>query len=273
MGGRFEGIVAVVTGAGSGIGRATAVLLASEGAEVGCLDVDRAGLSETVETIRAEGGGAMSQHCDVSGATSVEAAMEAVQEAYGVPWVVCNVAGVGGFAHSESAQVDQWERVLSVNLTGTFLVARAGLSRWCADERLKGGALNRGARRRAAPEDRLRRPVVVNVASTAGLMGQPYSAAYAASKGGVAALTKALAVEYLEWGFRINAVAPGGVETPMISSFAFPEDASMPLCERMMSPFGFTKPESVAGAIAYMASDDADYMTGSILAFDAGLTA
>jgi NAD(P)-dependent dehydrogenase (short-subunit alcohol dehydrogenase family) len=270
---RFTGTVAFVTGAGSGIGRASAVKLAAEGAQVACVDLDEDAVAATAESIVAAGGEAIGYRCDVADPDSVSAAFDRLLDTYGVPFVVANVAGIGGFAHTEAASPEQFMRVLAVNVTGTFLVSRAALACWCADERFANNALNRQARKERDPTKRLRRPSIVNLASTAGLMGQPYSAAYAASKGGVVTMTKALAVEYLEWGFRVNAIAPGGVDTPMISAFSFPEDASMNLCARMMSPFGFTQPEGIASAVAYLASNDADYITGAILSVDAGLTA
>ncbi len=270
---RFTGVLALVTGAGSGIGRATAIRLGAEGALVSCVDIDESGAEGAVSAVSRAGGQANAVACDVADAASVSLAFERVVAGYGVPDVVVNAAGIGGFAHTEASSIEQFDRVMAVNVTGTFLCCRSVLAHWCADDRYQGGALNRRSRRREDPATRLRRPAIVNLASTAGIMGQPYSAAYSASKGAVVMLTKALAVEYSKWGFRVNAIAPGGVETPMISAFAFPEDAEMDLCARMMSPYGFTSAESIASSIAYVASDEADYMTGSIISLDAGLTA
>ena len=247
---RFEGRVAIVTGAASGIGRATAIRLASEGAAVACLDVVAEGSEKTAAAIDADGGRAQPFACDVSDPASVADVVETVVGGLGRPQVVCNVAGIGRFAHTADVPLDDWHRIIAVNLTGTFLVCRAALPHL-----LDGGGN------------------IVNVASTAGVIGQPYSAAYAASKGGVALLTKALAVEYLERGVRVNAVAPGGIETPIVGSFAVPDGASRRLMARIMSPMGFGQPEEVAGVIAFLASDEARYVTGAVYAIDGGVSA
>jgi meso-butanediol dehydrogenase/(S,S)-butanediol dehydrogenase/diacetyl reductase len=114
--------------------------------------------------------------------------------------------------------------------------------------------------------------VIVNVASNAGLMGQPYSAAYCASKGGVVNLTRALGVEYRARGVRVNAVAPGGMNTPMINTFGFPEGAKPEDFAAITSPLGYAEPEEIAGLIAFVASDEARYMVGQIVSMDGGIT-
>ena len=248
-GGRFGGRVAVVTGAASGVGRATARLIAGEGGSVAALDISEAGAQKTVEEITADGGSAVALRADVSDPESVSTTMKEIVAQLGPPNTVCNVAGIGKFAHTVDASFDDWQRILAVNLTGTFLMCQAALPH----------LLENGGN-------------IVNVASTAGIMGQPYSAAYCASKGGVVLLTKSLAVEYLERGVRVNAVAPGGVDTPMMGSFAPPPDASKRLMAPLMTPMGFVKPEQVAKVIAFLASDDGDYMTGAIVSIDGGLT-
>ena len=163
--------------------------------------------------------------------------------------MLCNIAGIGRFAHSAQQPPGEWQRIIAVNLTGTFLMSQACLPHLLA----RGG-------------------VIVNTASTAGVIAQPYSAAYCASKGGVVMLTKAMAYEYIDRGVRINAVAPGGIETPIMESFAYPEDADGRLFHRMMSPMGFAQPDEVASLFAFVASDEASYMTGAVVTYDGGLT-
>lgn len=248
---RFEGRTAIVTGAASGIGRATAIRLASEGAAVACLDVVAEGLDETVDALRVLGATAVAQRCDVTDESEVRQAVAVAIEQLGRPDVLCNVAGIGTFAHTVDMPLDQWNRILGVNLTGTFLMIRQVLPHMLAP--------NQGS--------------IVNIASTAGLVGSAYSAAYCASKGGVVMMTKALAIEYAGRGVRVNAVAPGGVETPLIANFGLPPGGDPKQFERIMTPMGMCRPEQVAAAIAFLASDESSYTTGAVLAVDGGVTA
>jgi NAD(P)-dependent dehydrogenase (short-subunit alcohol dehydrogenase family) len=248
---RFDGKTAIVTGAGSGIGRATAIRLAVEGASVACLDVVADNLEETVEALAILGGKAVAYRCDVTDEAQVNETVHAVASALGRPEVVCNVAGIGTFAHTAEMPLATWDRILAVNLTGTFLVSKAALAYMLE---APGGS-------------------IVNVASTSGLMGAAYSAAYCASKGGVVMFTKALAIEYADRGVRVNAVAPGGVDTPLIASFEIPEGGDRKHVYRITSRMGFCTPDQVAAAIAFLASDESAYTTGAVLAVDGGITA
>ena len=245
---RFEAKRAFVTGAGSGIGRAVAERLASEGARVACVD-----LRGAAETAAALGGDALAFDCDVSDAAAVAATVDSAVEALGGLDVACNIAGIGHFRNSHEETPEDFARILNVNLNGTFHVCNSVLPVYLA----AGGG------------------VIVNTASTAGVMGQPWSAAYCASKGGVVMLTKALATEYSDRGIRVNAVAPGGTDTDIQHTFAdsFPADANPKMMSKIMSPMGMASPAEMAAAFAYAASEEARYMSGSILTVDGAVTA
>jgi NAD(P)-dependent dehydrogenase (short-subunit alcohol dehydrogenase family) len=248
--GRFTDKVAIVTGAGSGIGRATATRLGHEGGTVACLDLNGDAAEEVAAKVAADGGTARAWSCDVSDEASVDGAVSAVLAAFGGLDVLCNIAGVGRAHHSHELPKADWDLMIGVNLTGTMLMCRAAL-----------------------PSLIERRGVIVNTASSAGLIGQPYTAAYCASKGGVVLFTKALAVEYDHTGLRVNAIAPGMTQTRIIDDFGVPEGGDFKKIFSIIPVQGACAPEEIAGLFAYIASDEARNMTGSIVPLDGGITA
>lgn len=246
---RFQGTVVLVTGAASGIGKATAQRLAVEGAKVVCGDIQAAALEDVIGEIKSQGGTATACHCDVSDPKSVSSIMTAAIAEYGRLDVLCNVAGILEAAHTHDYPLDRWERLLAVNLTGTFLMCRESIPYLL---KTKGN--------------------IINVASLAALRGHPYLTAYAASKGGVVGLTMAMAIEYAQAGLRVNAVCPAAIETPMTTEFEVPDGASIELLTRNMPPDGAMRgPETVAGVIAFLASSDAAHVNGMALRVDGGV--
>lgn len=242
--------MAVVTGAGSGLGRATSLRLASEGAAVACLDIAGEAAEKTAAEAAEHGAGARAYPTDVSDPDSVRAAVEGAATDLGRPQIVVNCAGIGRFAHTHEVPFADWQRILGVNLTGTFLVCQAALPHL-----LDGGG------------------VIVNIASNAGIKAQPYSAAYCASKAGVVHLTKCLADEYVKRGIRANCVAPGGIDTPLQKEFMnMPEGVDWKAFRKVMSPLGNSTPEEIAGVVLFLASDETRYMTGAVVSIDGGIT-
>lgn len=240
--------VVLVTGAASGIGRAAAIRFGSEGHRVSCFDLDGSGLAETADAIRAAGGEAIGIEGDVSDEVAAKSALATTLEEFGSLNVLANIAGVGHFRHTTEESAADWSRILGVNLDGTFLMCRSAL-----------------------PELVRTTGSIVNVASIAGMRGTAYAAAYSASKGGVIALTKTLAAEYAPQGVRVNAVAPGGVMTPIINQFMPPEGGNPILMSRATSLMGrFIEPDEIANAVAFLASDAMPNLTGAVLVVDGG---
>lgn len=241
---RFHDKVVLLTGAAAGIGRATAQRLAREGATLFLGDVVEPELAKTAEQAESLGVRARARRFDVSREEEASAAVAACVEHFGRLDVLCNVAGVIGFEHFGETSFEMWRRILSVNLDGTFLMCRAALPHLLAS----GGN-------------------IVNTGSTAGLSGLAYGAAYGASKGGVHALTRALAVEFTSRGVRCNAVCPASIDTAMAHP-DLPEDIQRRLLARSASLHGPRGPESVAALIAFLASEEAAHISGAELRID-----
>lgn len=247
---RFEGKVALLTGAASGIGRATALRLASEGAQVMGLDVNEVGLAETGDAVKAAGGEFAGRVCDVSSREACFAAVDAVIERFGRLDVLGNIAGVNRFAHFHEMSEADWNLLKGVNIDGVFYMCQA-----------------------AIPRLRESKGNIVTIASVASLRGQAYTAAYSATKGAVANLVRSLAMEYVRQDIRINAIAPGGVDTAMNVSLQIPEGANGKLIQRYASFRGGCAPEEIAQVFALLASEDVPYVHGAIWTIDGGTTA
>jgi NAD(P)-dependent dehydrogenase (short-subunit alcohol dehydrogenase family) len=245
----FEGQLAFVTGAGSGIGAATARLLAERGARVVLADIDIDSVTTVAAEIEREGGHALPVRVDVADPSSVDHAVaRAIQGGQELSLAV-NAAGITGpLTPCANFGFDDWQRIVGVNLTGTFLCMRAQLN----------SMLRKGA------------GAIVNVSSIMGSHALPGTAAYAASKHAVEGLTKAAALDYAKQGIRINAVAPGYVDTPMIAG------RKPAVQEKIvaMHPVGrIAQPGELAKVIAFLLSDDASFVTGSIHLADGGFSA
>ncbi len=246
---RMRGKVAIVTGAGSGIGRATAIRLAAEGAAVACVDLSGEGARDTAKTIEAAGGRTLALAADVTDDGACASMVEDTLARFQRLTTLVNSAGVRPVAADPAPAPAEWRRVVEANLTGTYLPSRAALPALTAS-----GAGS-----------------ITNLASIFGLVAGSMAPSYAASKGGVANLTRQLALDWAP-AVRVNCVCPGVIETPMTAELrGDPAWRETVLGKYPLRRFG--RPEEIAAAILYLASDEAAYVTGVALPVDGGYTA
>jgi NAD(P)-dependent dehydrogenase (short-subunit alcohol dehydrogenase family) len=248
---QFAGKVALVTGGASGIGRASAVAFAREGAKIVVADVGVEGGEETARRIKQTGGDAVFVRTDVSKAAEVEGLLQRVVETFGRLDFAHNNAGVAGAdAATADCTEENWDHTIAVNLKGVWLCMKYEIPQMLEQG---GGA-------------------IVNTASIAGLVGLEGSPAYCASKGGVVQLTRAAALDYAKTGIRVNAVCPGVIRTPMVEPLVGEPEAHAGLIA--MEPIGrLGKPEEVVEAVVWLCSDAASFVTGIAMPVDGGLVA
>lgn len=257
--GRLAGKVAVVTGAGSGIGAATAMGLAAAGAWVACTDVNADGLARTVGIIVERGGVAIGHAGDVTSEDDVGAVVERAVAAYSRIDVLFANAGISGEGRAHETTVELWERVIAVNLTGVWLSSRAVLP-----VMMRAGTGS-----------------IILLASIAGLVGRPAAAAYSSAKAGLIGLTRQMSVDYGPYGIRVNAICPGTIDTPLARQ-SYADRGALDLANpqpglaRMGQDYPLTRlgnVDDVSGAVVFLASDESAWMSGSVLVVDGGLTA
>lgn len=246
----MTGKVALVTGAASGLGRATALKLADAGASLMLVDVNEAGLAESAALIEERGVAAATTVADLSDPAACKAVVGAALERFGRLDALCNVAGLIYLANTPDMPLDQYRRTIDVNLSAPFLLSQA-----------------------AIPHLLETNGAIVNVASSASYIGEAYAAAYCASKWGLVGMTKAMAMEFQKKPIRINAVAPGGMVTNIAANFIPPENCDFDLITRFSGMRGTVEVDDVADMILLLASEAGRGFHGACLSIDAGITA
>ena len=250
----LSGQIALITGAGSGVGRATAALFAKEGAKVIVVDIDKAAGEKTVAQIHIKGGTALFEHADVAKAADAERMVQRAIDTYGRLDILHNHAGVVAVKFLEDMAEEEWDWLMGVNLKAVFLAVKYAVPHMKA----QGSGC------------------IINTGSTSSFEGQYMTPAYCASKGGVAQLSKTLALDYAQYKIRVNAVCPGTVDTPLVRQHIenSPDPARAEAIEKQLIPLKrFLQPEEVAHAALYLASDQAHGVTGSALVIDGGTLA
>ncbi len=247
---RFHNKVIFITGAASGIGRETAIRLASEGASVFLCDIDEVGLAETLQACDRKDTVASVYQCDVSNFDECTRAIDACITQFGQLDMLCNIAGIAQLQHFTDITAQQWQKILGVNLSSVFYLCQIAMPHLI---KTKGN--------------------IVNMASSAGLVGQAYTSSYSATKAAVVNLSKSLAIEYSSQAVRVNALCPGNVKTPLASKLNIPEDIDKHLLGRMLPLLEAAQPCEVAAAVAYLGSEEARFITGAALPIDGAQTA
>ena len=248
---RFEGKAALITGGASGIGRATCLSFAREGAVIAVADQNLDGAAATAREVQAAGRSATAIAVNVADPLSVERMVEQAASELARLDILVNCAGVRELIPFLELKFDDWQRVISINLTGTFLCSQAFAKRLTRERH--GGK-------------------IINLSSAAGLVAAPHRAAYVSSKHGVIGLTKEMALELADRNIQVNAVAPGVTETPMTENFF--RDQSGPALLRKLHPAGrWAQPAEIAGMIMFLASSEADFVTGATFSIDGGFVA
>ncbi len=246
---RFDDKVVLITGAGSGIGKASAERIAGEGGKVVCVDLQQEAVQAVADSILASGSEACALTCDVSDQASVKATVAAAVEKYGKLNALCNIAGVLRFDNTHEVSMEDFDRVMKVNCYGVFMMCQE-----------------------AIPHLLETKGFIVNMSSTAALGSHAWTVAYSASKGAVLSLTRCIAIEYGMQGLNCNAICPGGIETPMVAGANIPEGADERLLTKVMLPDGYFAPASdVAGVVAFLACEDANHIKGDHIRVDGGL--
>ena len=246
---RFAAKVALVTGAGSGIGRATAIRLAEEGASVYLADINGESLQETTKLLP-EGSDYRCGTLDVSSSEACRQLVADTVAEFNRLDVLCNIAGIAPTQHFADISEDAWNRVIGINLNSVFFLCQAAMPHLVESQ-----------------------GNIINMSSSAGRTGQAYNASYGATKAAVLMLSKSLAIEFAAKGVRVNAICPGAVATALSKNFKPPEDADMNLFMRLMPLLPMAEAEEIAAAVAYLASEEARFVTGIEFAIDGGQTA